>query len=182
MKKLSMQDILAQTIKELLEDHSPDQITVRDILEASGISRPTFYKYFIDKQDLIGYVFRKELCEPFFLDYSKALVDREVPFLKYLRKHQNFYLHALELTGQNSFYEMWLSLATDSLVGFYKSNPDYSNVDEKKIHFAAKYLAYAWVNMNICWLRNPDGLSAEEMAHQLNSIKDNSIKDFFNDK
>ena len=76
MKKPTVPQILADTIKELLEKQSPDKITVQDILNESNISRPTFYKYFKDKNDLISYIFRKELCEPFFMDFSKGLADR----------------------------------------------------------------------------------------------------------
>lgn len=122
MKKASIQEILTHTIKELMAKHEPDAITVRKILEESGISRPTFYKYFCDKQNLIEFVFESELAKPFFWDFSKGLEEREVLFLEHLSSYRSFYLNALKTTGQNSFYHMWIEQALSSLYGFLRRN------------------------------------------------------------
>lgn len=178
MKKPSTQEILLDTIKELLTLKSPSQITVKDILEVSGISRPTFYKYFLDKQDLIEYVFKKELCEPYFMDYTRDLQAREILFLSHLAKHRSFYIHALETVGQNSFYSMWLDQAVTSLYGFFRANQEYSSINDAYLMFASKYLAYAWVNMNIDWLKNPQNMMPEDMASMLNTMMNIGLDGF----
>ncbi|MDO4548101.1 MAG: TetR/AcrR family transcriptional regulator [Clostridia bacterium] len=175
MRKMSAREILVQTIKELMENQLLDDITVKDILDSSGLSRPTFYKYFFDKQDLMTYVFKKELADPFFWDFSKGLHEREVLFLKHLAKNRNFYLNALKTSGQNSLYDLWIDLACSSLHGYFRSTNVGARMDDADLVFASKYLAYAWVNMNINWLRDSDGLTAEEMERKLSAMMEHGL-------
>lgn len=51
--KMSAREYLIATAKELMNTKDIDQISVREILDISGVSRTTFYKHFLDKQDLI---------------------------------------------------------------------------------------------------------------------------------
>ena len=175
MKKRTTRDLLIETIKELMNKQPLDNITVKDILEASGVSRPSFYKYFYDKHDLAASVFKQELADPFFWDFKKNLQEREVLFLKHLAKNRNFYLNALKSSDQNSFYEMWLELACSSLLGYFRTTDIAEDVADEDLVFASKYLAYAFVNMNISWLRESDGMTAEEMETKLSAMMTNGL-------
>lgn len=182
MKKMTARDILIETIKELMDTQPLDNITVKDILDASGISRPTFYRYFYDKQDLMTYVFKKELADPFFWDFSRGLREREILFLKHLAKNRNFYLNALKTSGQNSLYDLWIELAYSSLHDYFRSTQVGEEMDDSDLVFTAKYLAYAWVNMNISWLRDSDGLTAEELEHKLSAMMENGISGLYKNR
>lgn len=179
MRKLSTRQILMETIKELMAKQPLDNITVKDILDASGISRPTFYKYFYDKQDLMTYVFKIELADPFFWDFSMGLKEREVLFLKHLAKNRSFYLNALKTSGQNSFYDLWIELAYSSLHAYFKYTQVGKKMDDSDLVFTAKYLAYAWVNMNISWLRDADGLTAEELEGKLSAMMEYGLSGLY---
>ncbi len=167
MKKMTVKDILKETIKDLMKTKPLEAITVQDILTESNISRPTFYRHFYGKADLVEYVFKKELAEPFFWDYSKGLNTREIDFLTHLQANRTFYLNSLGNSDPGSFYHMWLQLAEESLYGFFFSSEEHAHIDDADMRFAAKYIAYAWVNMNIAWLKNPDMMSMEELERKL---------------
>ena len=170
MKKMSVQEILSLTIQEMMKDRALDSITVCEILDVSGISRPTFYKYFSDKQELVEYVFQKELAAPYFWDFTKDLKTRELFFLRHLREQRAFYLNALKTVGQNSFYHMWLDQACRSVENYFESLPAYNGIPKEDLRFYAKYLSYAYVNMNIEWLENDGPETPEEMSEKIDRI------------
>ena len=137
-----------------------------------------FYKYFYDKHDLVESVFKQELADPFFWDFTKNLQEREVLFLKHLAKNRSFYLNALKSADQNSFYDMWMELACSSLLGYFRSTEMGERLSEPDLVFVSKYLAYAWVNMNISWLRDADGMSAEEMEQKCTLMMERGLEGF----
>ena len=49
--------IFAQAIKELIKNRPLDKITVTDIVIKAGMTRQTFYRYFMDKYDLVNWYF-----------------------------------------------------------------------------------------------------------------------------
>ena len=170
MKKPTIPQILADCIKQLMNDRSPDDITVKDILEASGVGRTTFYKYYYDKHALVEEVFQKELADPFFWDFSKDLIQREALFLHHLQKNRRFILNALKSTGQNSLYKFWLNQAINSVAKYLRAQSDYRLIPDEDLLFYARFIAYAYVNVNIDWLESDDPSTPEEMAKKLGRI------------
>ena len=55
---INVKNIIASALLELCETKSLEALTVKQILEKSGVSRQTFYNHFIDKNDLIQYVYK----------------------------------------------------------------------------------------------------------------------------
>ena len=55
---------LADSLKELTREKTFDKISVKDISEKCGINRQTFYYHFIDKFDLLEWIYKTELLEP----------------------------------------------------------------------------------------------------------------------
>ena len=48
---------LCEAAKKCLENTSVEKLTVKQITEAAGVSRQTFYRMFLDKYDLINWYF-----------------------------------------------------------------------------------------------------------------------------
>ena len=62
---MTSKQIFAETIQELAEEIPIDRITVKQIVEESGLSLQTFYNHFHDKADLVVWVHLSE-TEKFF--------------------------------------------------------------------------------------------------------------------
>ncbi len=93
---------------ELLKSSTIDHITVRDVLEKSGVSRATFYKYFRDKMDLMLYPFFQFMEQN--LKSSDAInqVELYIRLLQFMKENQKFFENAFKSRGQNSCeYEMY---------------------------------------------------------------------------
>jgi AcrR family transcriptional regulator len=56
---------VANALKRLVKTKKLAKITVHDIVKASGVNRSTFYYHFIDKDDLINWIFKKDVVDYF---------------------------------------------------------------------------------------------------------------------
>lgn len=67
VKKQTTKDLIAESLRELMEQMPFERITVRDIIQNCELSSTTFYKHFRDKYDLIEWIYHKD---------SRAFIDR----------------------------------------------------------------------------------------------------------
>ena len=107
MKKMTSKQIFAETIQELAEEIPIDRITVKQIVEESGLSLQTFYNHFHDKADLVVWVHLSE-TEKFFQkmeagDYSfrDLLADN----VRFYAEHRDYLMNAHMNTHGFESYE-----------------------------------------------------------------------------
>ena len=62
---IDIKEILANGLLDLCHKKDLSQITVKDLLEATGVSRQTFYNHFLDKNDLIQYIYNHKIINHF---------------------------------------------------------------------------------------------------------------------
>ena len=60
--------VIADAFQQLMNSNPADKITVKMLIDACGISRPTFYYYFKDIPDVVEYLIMHSL-------YSAAKTD-----------------------------------------------------------------------------------------------------------
>ena len=53
---------IAEAMKTLMRSNPIEKITIRQIQEAAGVSRRSFYRYFRDKFDLLEWIYNYEFC------------------------------------------------------------------------------------------------------------------------
>ena len=120
MKKRTSKQIFAETFLELSRELPIDKITVKKIVEESGLSLKTFYNHFPDKYSLMLYIeqvesdrLHEKLAEGdmTFRDYLRAGVE-------YYREIKHFLSNAFENTqGADSFIKIHAEEACRSLLG-----------------------------------------------------------------
>ena len=54
---------IAQAFIQILQEKEFEKISVSNIMERAGIRRQTFYNYFLDKYDLVEWIFKNDLSE-----------------------------------------------------------------------------------------------------------------------
>ena len=67
VKKELTKDLLALSFKELIMKMPFEKITVKMITDGADVIRPTFYKHFQDKYEIIEYILEKEISVNWFL-------------------------------------------------------------------------------------------------------------------
>ena len=61
VKKELTKNLLALSFKELIMKMPFEKITVKMITDGADVIRPTFYKHFQDKYEIIEYILKKEI-------------------------------------------------------------------------------------------------------------------------
>ena len=95
---------LATALQELMQEKSLSKISVGDICQRCGMNRKSFYYHFKDKYDLVNWIFYTEFFDLIHTDTSQGW-ELLLQLCEYFAAHQKFYQNALEIRGQNSFYE-----------------------------------------------------------------------------
>ncbi len=120
-KKIILRKAISEALERLLERaDSIRDISVQDILDQCGLSRPTFYRYFSDKYDVINWTYSyyvEELTALFDDAASATRGDLFLPFVQFFYDRRTFFTKVLDYTGQNSFYDHYFSC----FVNWYKT-------------------------------------------------------------
>lgn len=95
---------ITKAFKKQLEQKSFEKISVVDIMQEAEIRRQTFYNHFLDKYELLDWIFETELQEQITdnLTYVSGpkLLDE---LLYYIERNQTFYRQLFDIKGQNDF-------------------------------------------------------------------------------
>ena len=91
---------LADAMKRCMKTAPVEKITVKEIVEACGVTRQTFYRNFQDKYDLINWYFDKILLESFeHMGEGKSVYESLVNKFTYIQEEKLFLkLHLKTMT------------------------------------------------------------------------------------
>lgn len=154
---------LAAALKDLMEETPLAKISVADICSKCGMNRKSFYYHFRDKYDLVNWIFDVE----FMTVVSKKPDARGKEFLEalcgYFYENRRFYRNALQVGGQNSFYEHFTEFTTALIAEHVK------NIAEtKELHsFYITFLADAFTASFYRWILDRDRMLPEEFVSRL---------------
>ena len=106
MKRKTTKELLAESFLELAASKAINKISVIEIVENCGMTKPTFYRYFKDKYDLITWIFVGEaqrIIDQIGTDgylWRDTLLDG----LRYYEKNRKYMVNALKHTsGKDAF-------------------------------------------------------------------------------
>ena len=141
-----------------------DKITVSAIVEASGLSRATFYRHFKDKQDLTAWIFI------FGCRMRDSRPNMEDPYLRTvdacgaIKENLVFYKKALMSESQNSLIEAMYEGFVRWFEKVIKSELKVDTLSEE-MDFALRYHALALVYANRDWVAKGAPGTPEHRAH-----------------
>lgn len=97
---------LAESMKQLVKKKRIDAITVAEIIQLADVSRPTFYRHFRDKYDLVNWFFQK-LCDRSFMQMGVSLTITKALNRKFefLRGEKDFFAAAFSCRSQNNLMD-----------------------------------------------------------------------------
>lgn len=139
---------IAKAFKKQLTRQGFDRLSVVDIMQEASLRRQTFYNHFLDKYELLDWIFETELQEHITdnLNYiSGSQLLEEV--LYYLAVNQDFYVQVLAIRGQNdfvSYLEQYFQVLVEKIIREYASQKEIE-VGEEQLAFSLSYHARAWV-------------------------------------
>lgn len=145
----------------LAETKQLNKITVKDLLDATGTARQTFYNYFKDTNELIAYVwiyfFEEEYEKYFSPEGLKEVFER-------MKGHKAFYCQLPFHHGQNNYAEShlrWMkaSYYRDAFVGVEEGSEEYVR---RKVAVDGFLYGAVWTELD--WLRDEMAWSADALV------------------
>ena len=158
-----------------------ERVTVKRLLEASGVSRQTFYNHFLDKNDLIARVYERRIIgefEPGEASSGFGFRESLVAALRRMREHGAFMGQAARMTGQNNLSEYALEHSRAFDLAWHQSlwGPD-PMPDE--LRFATEYHALAASYMTISWVLSGFPVPEEELAGLITQMRGMGMERLF---
>ena len=149
--------ILAESLKKLMLHHSFEKITIKDITDAAGFIRPTFYNHFKDKYDLVEWIFTEEIIRPGEQLFDVGLFREGIRLmLANMEKEKDFYVRAVKIQGQNSFREIVFHAFVTLIQKVFAKRTPFPEI-------LAEYYANAETFLLMKWLESGMPISAEEV-------------------
>lgn len=166
-------EAIADGFRDLLKARSLAKISVKDIADYCNISRNTFYYHFLDKYELVHWIFYTDMLKNVnSFDDPRKVLDSFVNVCKCLYTNRRFYLACFQYVGQNSLY--------DYLYDFYNElwkiniSVTYSErgvkLAQEDIKLMASMKTHSLIGIISDWIRNgmhDDYLSYFERASEI---------------
>ncbi|MBQ9029987.1 MAG: TetR family transcriptional regulator [Parasporobacterium sp.] len=179
MKKRTSKEIFADTLLDLSRTIPVDRISVKQIVEESGLSLQTFYNHFRDKQDLIMWISRSEGermiskmkdenygADELILDNIRFYLERE-EFMETALPHMHDYSIYARQSAETG-YRMWSEL----IIARYGQE-----VITKEIDFYLKIFCYTTVLILAEWKVINQDLSEEEILEYIKGVMPQKLKE-----
>lgn len=182
---LDIEGIIIDTLLDLVENKGValERVTVKQLLEASGVSRQTFYNHFLDKYDLIAKTYDRRIIGEFDTGGLPERFDFRASFLAALermREHGVFMQQASRMGGQNSLTEYALEHSRAFDLAWHQHQWGEGDMPEA-LRFATEYHAMASTYMTISWVLSGFPVSPEELADLTVHMRAMGMEQLFKD-
>lgn len=178
MKKRTAKEILAETLLELAKEQPIDKITVKKIVEESGLSLQTFYNHFTDKSALVLWIhksFGDRLIEKF-INGEKTFHELNLDNLKFYYDHRQFMQNALTNThGQESYAKQSADNAYRVLSNYINIRQGWTELPEE-CRILLKLYIYGTIQAYADWAMREKDISIETFASYMENALPEKLK------
>ena len=176
---INVKNIIASALLELCEIKSLEALTVKQILEKSGVSRQTFYNHFIDKNDLIQYVYKEKII-PDFHDNNMniSFYDSLVIAFENMKKYHHFMKQACLMEGQNCLKDYIFNHCKEFDLKWHQELYGDEPMPES-LRFATEYHATASSSMTLSWILSDMPVSCEEISKMITEMRGIGMEQLF---
>lgn len=137
-KRLVGKELIEETMLELLEEKSIEQISVAEIARCSGISTRAFYNHFSDKHAVVAAIYLRYMGN--YLDCS--LKDWYGHMEEFFFSHSKFMENTLCYNGQNNLADVIIELEWEKLKKHIKPEVLNDPIEYKRTEIAIEYMLY----------------------------------------
>ena len=171
---------IASSLMDLVEKKPIDKITITDITVNCDISRQVFYRYFLDKKDLINWIYEEDCGSVIYTGEERFSVKS---WLKYiidiLAEKKNFYMHAIKDDSSETFEKLILNKTRFYLKKIIKHKTKVELT--KQLEFLVEMTARALVDMIIVEIESEMPVKKEILLDWLMNGISKEISDLVED-
>ncbi|MDO4478909.1 MAG: TetR/AcrR family transcriptional regulator C-terminal domain-containing protein [Lachnospiraceae bacterium] len=159
-------ELLAGCFKELMLSRPFEKITIKNITDKAGLIRPTYYKHFQDKYEVLEWIFINEIGdEAELLIENDQFMDALLLILRRFEKDAVFYRKAFKIPGPNGFRDVLEQYLTRIFERELEqaADPDLFQGYATKAR-TARYLMHGLISLLEDWLFDPNACSPDEFC------------------
>ncbi|MCD8149061.1 MAG: TetR/AcrR family transcriptional regulator [Clostridiales bacterium] len=175
---------LTESLKYLLTRKSLNEITVNEICERAMVRRPTFYKHFSDKYELLVFAITGILEDTGRKAHEKQLSSDEegrefyysILYLFEYVEENDVLFGALKDSCSSAFVrETLIDSITEDIIEYLHKHELPDTVSDTSLELACQFLTGAIFQSIDWWLNHKEQLTKYEMAEQINTFVTNAI-------
>lgn len=174
-RKYDTREIFCSALSALLKKKEFDDVTVAEIIEVSGLSKSTFYRYFRDKYELATWQF-SSLLEEFNkrkftdLETGSACIEDLIEFMN----EERFYFRKLiKYVGPCSLSDCYQRVSLEFAAEICKEKGRELSQKEK---YTVIYHSSALMGVIQEWLLSNDRIENMDLCNVINSNRNEEIK------
>lgn len=178
---MNMKELLAEGLLTMLDSQRLDSMTIKQLLAYTHVSKQTFYNHFLDKNDLIQYIYLTRII-PDFSDPEQQLSfcqSMENVFAR-MKKYHVFMKQALLMEGQNCLKDFIFQHCQQYDLQFHQKRYGSKPMPDA-LKFATEYHAIASSSMSISWVLSDMPVSGQEMAKLITELRSVGMEQLFAD-
>lgn len=153
MSQLTKKALSDALIKEL-QTKTIDKISIKDLTDACGINRQTFYYHFTDIYALMEWTLKQHILEYLKKEENKGDCSfyKIKSLLNFLISERRMILNAYDSRNYIYYHQFLTSYLSPIIRSRIMEEPQAQLVDPSKIDFIVKTYTYAIVGMSIDWI------------------------------
>ena len=167
---------LAEAMKTCMRTMPVEKITVKEIDQECGTTRQTFYRYFLDKYDLINWYFDKILLESFeHMGEGTTVYEGLCKKFQYIEEEKLFFKAAFRNDQQNCLREHDFQL----ILAFYTRQIEEKTKEpiSENLRFLLEMYCQGSIYMTVQWVLGERKSTPQEMAKALVSAMPSELYD-----
>lgn len=167
---------LAEAMKTCMRTMPVEKITVKEIVQKCGTTRQTFYRYFLDKYDLINWYFDKILLESFeHMGEGTTVYEGLCKKFQYIEEEKLFFKAAFRNDQQNCLREHDFRL----ILAFYTRQIEEKTKEpiSENLRFLLEMYCQGSIYMTVQWVLGERKSTPQEMAKALVSAMPSELYD-----
>ena len=173
-RKTIMRKAIADAMERVIDrTGSLRDVSVQAILEECGLSRPTFYRYFSDKYDVVNWSYTYHVEELTGLyNGQKDNSDEEMlrRFIGYFYDKRSYFIKVMDYLGQNSFYEHYFTAFVRWYTVLHYQEPRNIDTLSSEEAYMLVYSASGTSQVLRKWITNGCTESPEQMLRILQQL------------
>lgn len=174
---INIQMLLSEALLALCDEKKLTSITIKNLLDKTGVSRQTFYNYFIDKNDLIQWTYEHKVLNIFLAtDTERTYYENTLTYYKNIDAHRTFLKQACSIREQNCLTDYIINFAIDYDLKWHQQHCGNKVLSDELI-FASKYHSIAAIYAAIEWINSDTPQPAEIMAKRITKLRKLSLSD-----
>ncbi len=154
---------IADKMRELMKVKPIEKIRVTELCRAAGIERPTFYYHFIDKYDLVAWMFFHEAEGTNILSVTSAAAS-----MAKMKQDLLFYKRAYENVSQNALWKYILEYYVREYTKLAKEKLG-TDVLDTQLVYNIRFYCMGAVGMTQEWVLEDNITSAETVVRLMYS-------------